>query len=278
MRYFKSETYDMDDPSFVTVIDELPLWSAPFGLLLLDAVDYRANMNVLDVGCGTGFPLLELAGRLGDSCRIHGIDPWEAAVDRIDLKVKKLKIRNVEVVHGVAEEMPFEDGCFDLIVSNNGINNVDDPQAVLSECFRVARPGCKLVITVNLSGTMMEFYKEYEKTLKELDKHSEITKMSDHILAHRKPLKTTEKMLEKAGFTGVAVKTDSFKMRFLDGSALMNHPFIKLAFMKPWKAILPEDDVLEVFERLEDNLNELSRKKGELSLSIPMACISSRRE
>ena len=37
----------------------------------------------------------------------------------------------LEVVHGVAEEMPFGDGCFDLIVSNNGINNVDDPSSFI---------------------------------------------------------------------------------------------------------------------------------------------------
>ena len=33
--------------------DELPLWSAPFGLLLLDRVPLRADITILDVGCGT---------------------------------------------------------------------------------------------------------------------------------------------------------------------------------------------------------------------------------
>ena len=44
-------------------------------------------MTVLDVGFGTGFPLLELAQRLGKSATIYGIDPWEAAHERTHLKM-----------------------------------------------------------------------------------------------------------------------------------------------------------------------------------------------
>ncbi len=43
----------------------LAAWSAPFGLRLLDVVPLDPAATVLDVGCGTGFPLLELAHRLG---------------------------------------------------------------------------------------------------------------------------------------------------------------------------------------------------------------------
>ncbi len=64
---YLNEIYDLNDPALVSIIDELPLWSAPFGLKLLDKVMFHPNMNVLDLGCGLGFPLLELANRLGDN-------------------------------------------------------------------------------------------------------------------------------------------------------------------------------------------------------------------
>ena len=56
---------DLNDATVVSAYDELPLWSAMAGLLLLEHVPLRPDMVVLDIGCGTGFPALELAERLG---------------------------------------------------------------------------------------------------------------------------------------------------------------------------------------------------------------------
>jgi 16S rRNA G527 N7-methylase RsmG len=49
------------------VIDELPIWSVPFGLKLLDVVDYKPTISAIDIGFGTGFPLIELAMRFGNT-------------------------------------------------------------------------------------------------------------------------------------------------------------------------------------------------------------------
>ena len=89
--------YDFGDSDLVSIYDDLPLWSASFGLKLLERVRIGTNLNVLDIGCGTGFPLLELAERLGETCQVFGIDPWEEAVRRIELKIKKRDIKNVNV-------------------------------------------------------------------------------------------------------------------------------------------------------------------------------------
>jgi ubiquinone/menaquinone biosynthesis C-methylase UbiE len=61
--------------------------------------------------------------------------------------------------------MSFADGTFDLLVSNLGINNFDDPPAVLCECRRVARPGAKLALTTNLQGHMQQLYGLYAQVL-----------------------------------------------------------------------------------------------------------------
>ncbi|NTU78787.1 MAG: hypothetical protein HGA45_05190, partial [Chloroflexales bacterium] len=44
---------DLSDPALVAVYDELPLWSAPFGALLLRHVPLRRGATALDLGCGT---------------------------------------------------------------------------------------------------------------------------------------------------------------------------------------------------------------------------------
>ena len=58
---------DFDFVKLIEVFDELPLWSAPFGLKLLAYIDFRINISAIDIGFGTGFPLTEIALRLGDS-------------------------------------------------------------------------------------------------------------------------------------------------------------------------------------------------------------------
>lgn len=55
--------------------DELPLWSAPFGLAILDTIRLKNGMNILDIGSGSGFPMLEIADRAGASCMVYGVDP-----------------------------------------------------------------------------------------------------------------------------------------------------------------------------------------------------------
>ena len=71
---------DFDSPQFIAAYDELPLWSAMFGLLLLEEVPLANVTSALDVGCGTGFPLIELAERLGTARTLHGIDPWSGGL------------------------------------------------------------------------------------------------------------------------------------------------------------------------------------------------------
>ena len=64
MEYYNNPS-GIGDSDLISVYDELPLWSAPFGSLLLDTVRLKKDIKILDIGCGTGFPLLELAQRFG---------------------------------------------------------------------------------------------------------------------------------------------------------------------------------------------------------------------
>lgn len=269
--------FDPASSKLANIYDELPLWSAPFGISLLNRITYRHGMTVLDVGCGTGFPLLELAQRLGDSCKIVGIDPWPAGIERARIKASAMGVTNVELVEGKAEQMPFADGSFDLIVSNNGINNVEDERRALAECYRICKAGGQFVLTVNLPGTMVEFYEAYRTILRKAGREDLLDRLTHHIFSKRKPLTTTLQRLTDAGFVIEDANEDAFTMRFLDGTSLFNHYFMRLAFVQPWQDIV-KNDAPSVFDLLEEHLNKLALKNGGLALTIPFACISCRRE
>lgn len=264
--------FDLDDRDFVSTIDELTLWSAPFGLLLLEHVRLRRGIKVLDMGCGMGFPAIELAQRLGVASTVYGIDLWSAALERGRHKIRNHRVTNVRLIEGDASATDFADGYFDLVVSNLGLNNFAAPEKVLSECRRLLQPDGQLVLTTNFKGHMEEFYALFQQTLTEMDMDECRIALEAHI-DHRLSLETATRLLEGAGFRVGRTVCESFNMRFLDGSALLRHYFIRLGFMDGWKNVLPEDRRSSFFAILEEKLNHLAESNGELDLTIPMGYI-----
>lgn len=269
--------YNLNDKETVSVIDELPLWSAPFGLKLLEKINYRKNITVLDIGSGFGFPLLEVAMRLGSSCKIYGIDPWETAVERIKTKIRIYGITNVEIITGAAEKIPLQDKSIDMIISNNGLNNVDDLQKVLRECSRISKPGSELIFTYNTDKTMIEFYSVFERVLSEKNMIDEIKLMKEHIYKKRKPVEEFVHLLNENGFTINEIINEQFQYGFADASAMFSHFLIKLAFIGSWKAFLPEDRQEEIFKEIEMILDYRLAKTGSLQLTIPFVLLDCKR-
>jgi ubiquinone/menaquinone biosynthesis C-methylase UbiE len=266
-------SYKFDDtPDFVETFDEAPLWSASFGLLLLKHLELKPNLTVIDIGSGSGFPLMELAERLGKSCKLYGLDPWKNACERARQKINNYGLSNVEIIETSAEEIPFGEDSIDLIVSNLGINNFDQPQAVFKECQRVLKPLGKLALTTNLNGHWQEFYDIFETTLAQLGLGEIIDKLTAH-QEHRGTIESIAKLFTDNGLNICRYFEEKFQMNFLDGSALLNHHFVKLGWLSSWRDLLPPDDLEEIFSALEQNLNAYSKESGGLSLTVPMAFI-----
>ncbi|MEO8431529.1 MAG: methyltransferase domain-containing protein [Acidobacteriota bacterium] len=274
---YLSDPIDLRDAATVSVYDELPLWSAMFGQLLLRYVPLRPDLRVLDVGPGTGFPMLELAERLGPTCEVHGIDLWRAALMRARLKARVRGVRNVALSEGDAAALPFPDGQFDLTVSNLGINNFTDPERVLHECARVAKPDGLLAMTTNLQGHMRELYEVFEATLLDLGLPEAVAALKQHV-DHRTTVTRVSDLLDRTGWRVRAIHEETFSMRFLDGSALLRHYFIRLGFLDGWKAVVPAREQEPVFSRFEARLNGIAETRGELALTIPMAYVEAGRD
>lgn len=275
--YLKTD-FDFNSDALIEVIDELPLWSAPFGIKLLSKVNLSPKIKALDIGFGAGFPLTELAMRLGESSKVYGIDPWEAAVKRAKKKIELYGISNIEILEGVAEDIPIEDASIDLITSNNGINNVEDLDKTLSECARILKSKGQFVQTVNLDSTMHEFYSVLEQVLLEMNLNDCVEKMHKQIYEKRKPLPEFIQKIEANSFSIAEVEEDSFEYKFVDGTTLLNHYFIRLAFLEGWKSIVPDHKQETVFEQVEAKLNQLAKKQGVIKLSVPFVVINAKRK
>ncbi len=271
-------TTDVGNSEVADTFDDLSYWSSMFGQLLFRHVRLSPCPAVLDIGCGTGFPLLELADRLGPSCAVHGIDSWDHAVSRARRKARVRGNKNVHVTHGDAAKMPYDDNSFELIVSNLGVNNFDAPAAVLAECRRVCRPGGRVALTTNLAGHMHEFYEIFERTLVQTGNSDRVDALRQH-QAHRATREGLYELFSAGGLDVTEWHTERFTLRYADGSALMRAYLSRVGFLDGWRSALRgSSQEAAVFEALEARLNQHARDAGgELRLTIPAAYIEGRK-
>jgi ubiquinone/menaquinone biosynthesis C-methylase UbiE len=97
--------------------------------------------KVLDMGTGPGFVAIEVAKLLeGSGCRVIGMDLSRAMLALAAENAAKVGLNGVLTWReGDVKAMPFDDGEFDLVVSNDSLHHWDDPAPVFDEIARVLK-------------------------------------------------------------------------------------------------------------------------------------------
>jgi ubiquinone/menaquinone biosynthesis C-methylase UbiE len=108
-----------------------------------DATGVGPGMRALDVACGTGVLSLVALERVGVDGSVVGLD-----LNPGMLEVARRKAPEIEWREGPAESLPFEDGSFDVVVSQFGLMFFEDKRGAIAEMWRVLRPGGRLAVAV----------------------------------------------------------------------------------------------------------------------------------
>lgn len=111
--------------------------------LLARAAHVEPGKRVLDVACGTGILARELAARVGSSGSVAGVDLLPGMVE-----VARQIEPDIEWKQGTAEQLPFPDRSFDVVVSQFGLMFFPDRVKSLREMLRVLSPGGHLAVAV----------------------------------------------------------------------------------------------------------------------------------
>jgi arsenite methyltransferase len=105
-----------------------------------------AGERVLDLGSGAGTDSLIAAQMVGSQGCVIGIDMTPAMLAKARAAAAEIGATNVEFVESEAEQLPFSDESFDVVISNGVIDLIPDKDTVFAELYRVLAPGGRIQI------------------------------------------------------------------------------------------------------------------------------------
>jgi SAM-dependent methyltransferase len=104
---------------------------------LVDHAGVRSGQRVLDVACGTGVVAVTAARR---GCQVTGLDLTPELLERARENGELAEV-TIDWHEGDAEELPFRDAQFDVVLSQFGHIFAPRPQVAIAQMLRVLKPG-----------------------------------------------------------------------------------------------------------------------------------------
>jgi ubiquinone/menaquinone biosynthesis C-methylase UbiE len=113
---------------------------------LREALAPAAGETILEIGPGTGYYSLPVAGWLGPQGRLHIFDIQQAMLDHTLARAAGEGVTNIEPRQGDARRLPYADASFDAAFLVTVLGEIPDQDGALRELRRVLKPGARLVV------------------------------------------------------------------------------------------------------------------------------------
>ncbi|KSU89508.1 bifunctional demethylmenaquinone methyltransferase/2-methoxy-6-polyprenyl-1,4-benzoquinol methylase [Bacillus sp. VT 712] len=178
-------------------------------------MDVQPGTTSLDVCCGTADWTLAMAEAVGPTGKAIGLDFSQNMLKIGHEKMNQSSFLNVELLHGNAMNLPFEDNSFDYVTIGFGLRNVPDYMAALKEMYRVVKPGGKVVCLETSQPTMIGYRQAYLLYFKYImpafgklfaKSYDEYSWLQESARDFPGPKELAE-MFKQAGFEDIEVKT-----------------------------------------------------------------------
>lgn len=116
----------------------------------LEFFDFQENDRVLDIGCGGGATLARMAGYI-KSGHLTGIDYSGTSVEMSrKLNADAVKSGKMDILEGSVEQLPFENGVFDKIITVESFYFWPNPVENLKEVHRVLKKGGRFLLVADI--------------------------------------------------------------------------------------------------------------------------------
>ena len=221
-----------------------------------EALNIAAGQHILDLGCGGGHLLKDLALSVGVNGRVVGLDPSDKQIEAAQEYCKGLD--NVSFNLDSAVKLSFEDNAFDAVASIQVLEYVKDVDSALAEISRVIKPGGRLA-TVSVLWDHWRFHGP-DPVLN--DRMHEAFKA--HCFHQMLPLEMPKK-LERHGFIGAQCTPMGFLNNSLHHNSFAYLASTLLTHFAEGQGISKEDT-----ERWRKELDESEREGRFGFVSVPV--------
>ena len=196
---------DFEAPQLAEKYDQLSDGQYESGKALVDLLGLKTGSTVLDLGCGTGRLALYAASIVGQSGKVHAIDPSPPRIEVAERKLKDSGLTNVTYrVAGSDDLSGLENDSFNAAYLSAVLHWVPDKEATINQLYRVLSPGGRVGITTNEREHPFTFRQIVNKVLarEPYAGHVDLSRDAEKPLT----LKELEYLLKAAGFRDVEVK------------------------------------------------------------------------
>lgn len=231
--------------------------------LVRDALGAQAGERIIDVGCGPGFYVAELAEEVGPRGSVLGVDAAEAM---LALAARRCEGReNASLEQADATALPAADESFDAALSVQVMGHVPDVGAALAEIGRVLRPGGRVVIW-DIDWETLSWYGPDPERMARAKRA-----VSGHLSHPTLPQRLTA-LLRAAGFEDIAMRGHAFAANTIDSQAYLCSRLPSLyEFIAKQEELGPDEA-----RALEEEQRELA-ERGEFHCSVTQFCFAARR-
>jgi ubiquinone/menaquinone biosynthesis C-methylase UbiE len=222
----------------------VPRFSALFGRMLLARLPRDERLQILDIGCGSGYPALDIMRRLSAGGRVIAIDPDAALIDLARRRALDDAGRRIFFKVESADVLSFGNEVFDVVTANLALASFQQPESALGEMYRVLVRGGRLLLTQPLTGTFEEVFDMFREVALKRDDEA-LRQRTERIAARYPEPSTLEAVVRGAGFDGVEILTEEFQIPFGSAGEIFSDPMIRFVALPEWRWIAGFDQGAE---------------------------------
>lgn len=213
-------------------------WSTPFAESLLQHLDLRPGLRILDIACGHGIPAFYLAEQVGPAGEVLAIDMSAGQVARTRaIRGSQLPWLKFECMD--MRSLPPDLPTFDRITGNLSVMFFrPDRFEVVRGLIKHLSPGGQLVLTFPSYGTFDSLWQRVDETMVQLDLRKELARFQAY-LNERPSAKEARSWLERLELERVNATEYPLEVATGPGREFLYHPLLRGGFL---------DDVYECFE------------------------------
>ena len=255
-----------------------PVWGTRFGKMLLRNLAVPERGQILDVACGTGYPLVEVLRRKGDGTRVIAIDASSAMLDIARRKVADLGGGSKGVFFRTESPLPrlsFADDVYDLVLCNLGLAEMPNIKGALHDFARVTKLGGEVRCTLPLAGTWQEFHDIFREVLVKHDKHEALDRLDRHVASYPTVDDCCGLML--AGGLDPTVEIEEFTLLFKSSREFFFAPVIEYGPLAAWKEIAGTGQELQdVFWYIKEAIDAYFGERA-FQITVKAGCLIGRK-